>query len=339
MFILNTLYLNSNETSRAAEILSNGGLVAIPTETVYGLAADAFNEDAIEKIYIAKGRPADNPLIVHISSLEQIDDLVSRFTPVASAYVERFWPGPLTLIFPKSEKVPDCVTSGMPGVAIRFPSHPVAREIITKAKRPLVAPSANLSGSPSPTKFEHVFQDLNGKIDAIVDGGECSIGIESTVVSLLEPLPRILRPGFITPEQIENDIGMVKIDDSVYGKLKPNQKVLSPGTKYKHYSPKAKVVILKGSCEKYAQFVNSKSDNNVVALCFDEDIPNLKIPYISYGSIKDEEEQARNIFDALRECDKLNPTVIYAHNEKSEGVGIAVYNRLIRSAGFDVIQL
>ena len=336
---MKTLCLATNETYKAAEILSSGGIVAIPTETVYGLAADAFNTEAIKKIFIAKGRPSDNPLIVHISEIDEIYNLVSELPEKAQILAKKFWPGPLTMILPKKSSVSDYITAGMPSVAVRFPSHPIAREIIKKTKSPLVAPSANLSGSPSPTKFEHVFNDLNGKVDAILNAGDCNIGIESTVISMLEPTPRLLRPGFITPDDIESVIGPIIVDNSVYHKLSPDQKVLSPGTKYKHYSPKAEVIILKGSYQRYASFVNSKANKNIVALCFDQDIPNLKVPYISYGSAENEKQQAQKIFDALRECDKLNPNIIYAHYLKSEGVGIAVYNRLIRSAGFNIIEI
>jgi len=336
---METLCLNSSETQIAAEILQRGGIVAVPTETVYGLAANAFDIQAIKKIFVAKGRPSDNPLIVHISDKDKIYEVVSSFPEKASHLAEKLWPGPLTMILPKNSKIPNSVTGGLDSVAVRFPAHPVIQEIIKKCGFPLVAPSANLSGSPSPTNFSHVFEDLNGRVDAILDAGECSIGLESTVISFLEDPPRLLRPGAITPKEIETLIGPIIIDDSVYSKLKPEEKVLSPGTKYKHYSPKAKVVIIKGTSEKYAEFLNSLSNENIIALCFNQDIPFLEIPYISYGDSRNSSEQAKKLFSSLREADKFAPRVIYAHCCRNEGVGIAVYNRLVRAAGFDIIKL
>lgn len=336
---METLYLEKSETKKAAEILSQGGLVAIPTETVYGLAADAFNEKAIKNIFIAKGRPSDNPLIVHISKLNDIYKVVSDFNLKAQKLAKAFWPGPLTMILHKNENIPLVVTANMQTVAVRFPSNTIAREIIDFLGEPLVAPSANLSGKPSPTKASHVLEDLNGKIDAIVDGGDCDFGLESTVVSLVGETALILRPGAITPNQIENVLGSVKIDDCVFSKIKSNQKVLSPGMKYKHYAPKAKVYLVNSNCEKYCEFINNKKDENILALCFDEDVNFIKTKFISYGSQSDFLNQAKNLFSCLRQADKLNPSTIYTHITNPQGVGLAVYNRLIRSAGFDIIDL
>ncbi len=336
---MQTLYLNRYQTDKAAKILIKGGIVAVPTETVYGLAADAFNERAILKIFDAKGRPSDNPLIVHIADLKDIYKVVSDFPLKAKKLAEKFWPGPLTMILPKNQEIPFAVSAGMDCVAVRFPSNKIAQDIIKKAGVPLVMPSANLSGKPSATKFRHVCDDLNGKVDAIVDGGDCYVGIESTVVSLLEDVPCILRPGAITPDDLEKAVGKVKVDKTVYEKLKPGQKVLSPGIKYKHYAPNAQVFIVKGTREKYANFVNSKDNLSSVALCFDEDIPFIKIPYISYGSELKAEQQAYNLFDALRKADEMKAKTVYAHFKDSGGVSMAVYNRLIRAAGFQIIEL
>lgn len=336
---MKTLHLTHNDIQVAANIIKNGGIVAIPTETVYGLAASAFDPAAIKKIYEAKGRPSDNPLIVHICDLKGIYEIVSDFPLKAQKLIDEFWPGPLTIILPKNSNVPSIVTSGMDSVAVRFPSHMLAQDIIRGSGVPLVAPSANLSGRPSPTKFSHVIDDLDGKVDAILDGGDCNFGLESTVISFMEGTPVLLRPGAVTPSEIEAIIGNIVVDDCVYSEMKSGSKVISPGTKYKHYSPKAKVIMIKGNSKSYAEFLSSHIDENPLALCFEEDIPFLEVPYISYGSLTNEIEQAKNLFDALRKADKLNPSVIYAHSPNSQGTGIAVYNRLIRSAGFNIIEL
>lgn len=336
---MKTLYLKSNETEKAAEIIKNSGIVAIPTETVYGLAANVFDEEAIKKIFLAKGRPSDNPLIVHIAEINDIYQIVSDFPDKAKKLAKRFWPGPLTMILPKKLVIPSIVTANMNSVAVRFPSHRLAQEIIKKSGVPLVAPSANASGSPSPTNLNHVLNDLKGKIDAVLDGGNCSVGLESTVISIAEEAPRLLRPGAVTPNDIKEVIGEIVIDSSVYSKLGSKEKVISPGTKYKHYSPKAKLILVKASSEKYAEFVNSKSYENLLALCFDEDISQLNVPYISYGSKNDYSAQANKLFESLRKADDKKASIIYAHACEIEGMGIAVYNRLIRAAGFNVLKL
>lgn len=340
MVELKTLHLDKTNLAQAASILSSGGIVAIPTETVYGLAGNAFDPQAVKKIFSAKGRPSDNPLIVHISDIEEIYNVVSYFPPKAKKLAEKFWPGPLTMILPKNKNIPDEVTAGMDSVAVRFPSNEIAREIIKEAGVPLVAPSANLSGTPSPTKFSHVVKDLYGKIDAIVDGGNCDIGVESTVISLLdENTPKLLRPGAVTPEDIEKTIGKIEIDKSVFQKISPNQKVLSPGMKYRHYSPRARVIMVKAPSEVFAKYVNFNHNSGVAALCLDEDIPYLKIPYISYGSAKNSSEQARNIFDRLRQIDDSDIELVYAHFFESDEMSMAVYNRLVRAAGFEIVDL
>lgn len=336
---MKTLHLDETNLTQAANILSSGGIVAIPTETVYGLAGSAFDSKAIKKIFVAKGRPSDNPLIVHISDIEEIYNVVSCFPQKAKKLAEKFWPGPLTMILPKNKNIPYEVTAGMDSVAVRLPSNKIAREIIKKSGVPLVAPSANLSGKPSPTQFSHVVKDLDEKVDAIVDGGNCDIGVESTVISLLQDTPKLLRPGAITPEDIEKAVGKIEIDKSVFEKISPGQKVLSPGTKYKHYSPNARVIMVKASSEIFAKYVNFNYSPGVVALCLDEDISYLKVPYISYGSIKNSVEQARNIFDRLRQTDELDAKLVYAHFYENDEVSIAVYNRLVRAAGFEIVDL
>lgn len=336
---MNTLYLNKSQTDEAADILKNGGIVAIPTETVYGLAANAFNESAVKNIFKAKGRPSDNPLIVHISKINDIFKVVSEFPEKAQKLAEKFWPGPLTMILPKNENVPYCVTGGMNSVAVRFPNHETARMIIEKSGVPLVAPSANISGRPSPTKFEHVVNDLSGKVDAVIDGGDCKVGVESTVLSLLNETPIILRPGLITKEEISNVIDKVEISPLVLKAPEKGEKIISPGMKYKHYSPETEVVMISGSSKNYSQYVNSRASENSGALCFEEDIPFLKVPYISYGKRNCPEEQAKNLFDALRKSDKLNVNTVYAHFESEDEVSAAICNRLIRAAGFKWIKV
>lgn len=335
---MNTLMLKENEIEKAAAILKSGGLVAMPTETVYGLAADALNGRAVAKIFEAKGRPMDNPLIVHISELSQINGLVREFPKKAELLARRFWPGPLTIILPRAECIPVEVSAGLDTVAIRFPSHPVARALIS-ASMPLAAPSANISGSPSPTSAQHVFTDMNGRIDAVLDGGTCDVGVESTVITLCTDIPRLLRPGGITLEQLREVIGEVEVDPAVTEPLAPDVKAASPGMKYKHYSPKANVRLIKGSAAAYADYVNTNAVKGEAALCFDEDRELLEVPFISMGSAEDQQTQAQRLFSLLREADDKGFTAVYAHCPRCDGVGLAVYNRIIRAAGFEVIEL
>ena len=236
----------------AARLLKDGELVAIPTETVYGLAANALDGNAVKNIFVAKGRPQDNPLIVHIAEIDEILPLVKNFDERARALAEAYWPGPLTMILPKSDIIPNEVCAGLDTVAIRMPSHPIAHGIIKKCGFPLAAPSANTSGKPSPTTAAHVMNDMDGKIAAVVDGGSCSVGVESTVVTLACPVPRVLRPGGVTPDQLRAVLGEVEIDKAVFKALESGEKVLSPGMKYKHYSPNAHVIIVKGDFDKFA---------------------------------------------------------------------------------------
>lgn len=339
---METLLLNAKENGdieKAAEILKNGGLVAIPTETVYGLAANAFDAKACADIFRAKGRPGDNPLIVHICNMEMLGDIVSGIPEGAKLLAEKFWPGPLTMIMKKSDKIPDVTSANLPSVAVRFPSHPVARAIIEKAGLPLAAPSANLSGSPSPTSFEHCVHDLMGRVEGIIDGGNSSVGVESTIISFAGEKPVLLRPGYVTYEQLCETLGEVEISHAVLEKLEEGEKVLSPGMKYKHYAPKAKVKLIKASSEDYVEYVNSNAQKGVFALCFDEEAEKLCVSTVTYGSEFSDEQQAEHIFDALRIIDESGAELVFAHSPKVSGIGLAVYNRLIRAAGFDVIEL
>lgn len=337
---MNTEHLKADAAGirRAGELLRAGGLVGIPTETVYGLAASALNGTAVAKIFAAKGRPMDNPLIVHISALEQIRMLVADFPERAQKLAAAYWPGPMTIILPKSARIPDEVSAGLPTVAVRFPQHPVARAIIDAAGCPLAAPSGNSSGKPSPTCAAHMWADMDGKIDAIVDGGDCGVGVESTVVTLATDRPRLLRPGGITLAQLETVLGPVDVDPAVTDRLQEGQVAASPGMKYKHYAPNAEVSLVCGSSAAYAAYVNAHGGDRVYAMCFDEDVPLLRVPHYSYGAAADAAAQAHRLFDCLREFDRIGAKRVYAHCPQRDGVGLAVYNRMIRAAGFSIIR-
>lgn len=323
----------------AGEILRQGGLVGIPTETVYGLAANALDGKAVANIFAAKGRPMDNPLIVHISRLEQLDGIVSQVPEEAVALAAEYWPGPLTIVMPRGHLIPDEVSCGLDTVAVRMPSHLVARALIDAAGVPLAAPSANLSGSPSPTTAAHVEADMDGRIEAIVDGGECSVGLESTVVSVCGKRPQLLRPGAITPEMLSEVLGEIDINHAVLDDLADGEQAASPGMKYKHYAPTAKVIILRGSREAYIDYCNSHSGEGVYALCFEGDGAELDISSIEYGREDDLLSQAHGLFAALRELDRQNAKIAYARCCEPEGVGLAVCNRLLRSAAFEVLDI
>lgn len=339
---MKTQVLDIHQTDVAARILKSGGVVGIPTETVYGLAADALNGEAVAKIFKAKGRPMDNPLIVHVADFEDIRrfGLVSEIPESAEKLAKEFWPGPLTMIMKRTDVIPPEVSAGLDTVAIRLPGHPVAREIIRAAETPLAAPSANLSGSPSPTTARHVLNDMDGKIDAVLDGGESAVGVESTVITLAAEPPRVLRPGGVTVEMLRDVLGEVDVDDAVLHKLAEGARAASPGMKYKHYAPSANVILLKGSDDEYIDYVNAHSGDDVCALCCDEDLLLLRVKTVSLGRRNDYFTHARHLFDCLRRIDG-NKTVrtVYSRLPSTEGVGLAVYNRLIRAAGFEVIDL
>ncbi len=322
----------------AVSLLRAGELVGMPTETVYGLAADALNPQAAAKIYAAKGRPSDNPLIVHIADLAMLEPLTAYRPQLAYTLAEAFWPGPLTMIFPKADRVPSATTGGMDTVAVRMPSHPVAAKLIRESGLPLAAPSANLSGLPSPTRAEHVYQDMQGRIPLILDGGECAVGVESTVISVGEDSVRLLRPGGITVEMLARYC-RVDVDDGVLHKLAEGQKALSPGMKYKHYSPKANVIILDGDADAFAEYVNAHGGEGVWAMAFEGEEGALSVPTLPFGKRGDGLSQARVLFDQLRECDEKGASTVYVPMPEKDGVGLAVYNRLLRAAGFQVIGL
>ena len=326
---------NEQDIKEAGKILRRGGLVAIPTETVYGLAGNALDPTVSAQIYKVKGRPSDNPLIVHIADIKELPALVEEIPEAAKKLADAFWPGPLTIIMKKSPLVPMQTTGGLDTVAVRMPSDPTARAIINAAGVPLAAPSANLSGLPSPTSFPHVCDDLMGRVDGIVNGGDCEVGVESTVITVVTEVPRVLRPGGISVEQLRRVLGRVDVDRAVLEKPAENARVASPGMKYKHYAPKAQVILVNGDSAAYAAFVNSQP--GCYALCYEED--RVTVPKVPYGKATDDLSQARELFDALRRLDELGAKKVYARMPRKTGVGMAVYNRLIRAAAFRILDL
>lgn len=329
------LFPTEQDIARAGALLRQGQLVAFPTETVYGLGANALDEAAVKQIYAAKGRPSDNPLIVHVANKADIAPLVKEIPPKAQALIDAFFPGPLTIILPKSDKIGKTVSGGLDTVAVRMPENKIANRVIAAAGVPIAAPSANTSGLPSPTKAKYVMEDMMGRIAAILDGGDCAFGVESTVITLATDRPTLLRPGAITREMLEQVIGKIDIASAVLEKMADEETAASPGMKYKHYAPKARVVLVKADKATYETFVNAQKD--AFALCFDED--RITIPKVTFGKEGDDLSQARALFDALRQLDALGAKTVYARMPRKDGVGMAVYNRLIRAAAFTVIDL
>ena len=327
-----------NEIEEIASLIKSGEAVAIPTETVYGIAADCFNEDACSKIFEAKGRPSDNPLIVHIAKTEELYTLVKEVPPKALELAEKYWPGPLTIILPKRDEVPDKVSGGLSTVAVRMPSHPVARAVIEAAGMPLAAPSANISGFPSPTSPSYVIDDMYGRLPAIVDGGECDFGIESTVVTLATDIPELLRPGAVTYEQLKEVLGEVKLHSAILNPLEEGVTATSPGMKYKHYSPDAKLLILNGTKEEFIRFIENNPHFADHALCFEGEENDIPLPSVTFGKEDDPFSQAKRLFDAFRELDTNGAKKVLVRSPSREGVGLGVCNRLYRAAGFNFLS-
>lgn len=320
--------------AEAKRLINDGEVVGIPTETVYGLAANAFDEDAVRKIFIAKGRPSDNPLIVHIAKFEDLEPLVKEIPEKVKIMAEHFWPAALTMIMKKSDKVSDVVSGNLDTVAVRMPENDYARAIIESCGVPLAAPSANLSGSPSPTNAKYVYDDMNGRIPLIIDGGSCEIGVESTVISFAEDPPRLLRPGGVTLEEMTELVGEIVVDDAVLNKLEEGATASSPGMKYKHYAPSADITIIKSDFDYFKKLCDN--EENITALCFDDEKEKLNCPSVTYGDENDGFSQSARLFDALRELDEMGAEKVYARCPDTKGMGMAVYNRLIRSAGFKI---
>ncbi|MDD5503030.1 MAG: L-threonylcarbamoyladenylate synthase [Candidatus Thermoplasmatota archaeon] len=326
--------------AKAAQIIRSGGLVAFPTETVYGLGANALDGAAVKKIYEAKGRPSDNPMIVHIADKKALAQ-IAEVTPSAEKLAGVFWPGPLTIVLKKKKIVPKETTGGLDTVAVRMPDHLVALALISEADVPIAAPSANLSGKPSPTKAAHVIEDFNGKIDCIIDGGSSRIGLESTVLDLTSEIPTILRPGFITPEDVRDVLGSVAIHPGATGKVDEGN-AKSPGMKYRHYAPKAKMILFEGEKEKVLARIakEAKAQKSAGVLLFD-DIPGIskKIKILVGGNTSNNIETQCRIYDALREFDTRGVDLILAQGIAPEGFGLAIMNRLRRAAGYSIVNV
>ncbi len=339
--------LDKTKIEEAGRVIRNGGLVAFPTETVYGLGANALDPEAVKKIFEAKGRPQDNPLIVHIAEFEDLKPLVSEIDDLACRIMERFWPGPMTVILKKSTLVPDVTSAGLGTIGIRMPSNKIARELIKAAGVPVAAPSANISGRPSPTDVSRCIEDLSGKVDYIIGGSSCEIGLESTIIDCTVYPPCILRPGGITLEMLNEIDENIYIDPSIMEKPGEDFKPKAPGMKYRHYAPKAAVKIVQGDMQKTVAKINEMIENNIRTsgkdirigiIATDETAQYYKKGVVlSIGSRKDINSIAKNLFEVLRKFDDLKVDLIFSESFEESGVGIAVMNRLKKSAGFDIV--
>ena len=331
---------DKNAIEKAAAILRRGGLLGIPTETVYGLGADGLNEDAVRRIFLAKGRPQDNPLILHVPDAGWLERCCTDIPPAAYALAERFWPGPLTMILPRRDCVPLRTTGGLDTVGVRCPDHPVTRAIIAAADTPVAAPSGNTSGRPSPTCARHMMEDMMGKIEGIVDGGDCAVGVESTIIDLTVQPPRLLRPGGLPLEELEAVLGEVAVDKAVRQRLGDGEKAKAPGMKYRHYAPRAAVTVVTGTPRRSAAYIREHLPAGAGVICFDEYAP-LFAGHIVHrlGSQEDKLAQARHVFDALRTFDDTDVTAIFAQCPDESGLGLAVGNRLKKAAGFHTVDV
>ena len=339
---METLLLSAKDQNTphlAAELIRNGQLVAIPTETVYGLGADGLNPTAVAKIFAAKGRPQDNPLILHVTGMEQVETLCHSIPQAAYKLAQRFWPGPLTIVLPAKECVPKCTTGGLSTVAVRCPACDVTRQIIALSGVPIAAPSANISGKPSTTSAEHVIHDHEGKIPMVVDGGPCQVGVESTIVDLTEDRPRLLRPGGVTPEQLIEVLGDLVIDKAVTAQIDKDAVVKAPGMKYRHYAPACQVLIVAGSREQAANYIKKHYTPNDRVLCFEEELPLYEgCNPLAYGKEADLESLSAGLFAALRQLDDPAIRKVYARCPEGGGIAYAVQNRLKKAAAFQIID-
>ncbi len=338
---METLFLPAQDpqtAEKAAEILKHGGLVALPTETVYGLGANGLDGDAVLKIFEAKGRPQDNPLILHVAQPEDIREICDPIPETAWRLAERFWPGPLTMVLACRPSVPRRTTAGLDTVAVRCPRTPITREIIRLSGVPIAAPSANRSGKPSTTTADHVRHDMEGRIDAIVDGGPCDVGVESTIVDLTGPVARLLRPGGVTPEQLRDVVGELIVDKAVTSQIDKDAVVRAPGMKYKHYAPQGEVKIIAGPREKAAAYIRRHFQDGDAVLCFEEELPLYEgCNPTAYGRESDTATLAHGLFAALRDLDRADIRVIFARCPEGGGVAYAVQNRLRKAAGFQIV--
>ena len=358
IYIKDTEHVRDEELLEAAEIIRRGGLVAFPTETVYGLGGNALDEDAAKKIYAAKGRPSDNPLIAHVSCPEEVEPLVEYMPEAGKKLMEAFWPGPLTMIFPKSSRVPYGTTGGLETVAVRMPSDPVANRLIALAGVPIAAPSANTSGRPSPTTADHVWQDMNGRIDMIIDGGPVGIGVESTIVDVSGQVPVVLRPGAITMEMLRETLGEVTIDPAILGPMAEGVRPKAPGMKYKHYAPKAELTLVEPAMEDKKASMTQEQVERMVSMvwklakeqidagvrvgiiCTDESRAAYPEGIVrSIGARKSQESVAHNLYGVLREFDDLKAEVIFSESFGEDHLGQAIMNRLSKAAGYKIVRV
>lgn len=364
--------IKDEELAEAAAVLRSGGLVAFPTETVYGLGGNALDEDAARKIYVAKGRPSDNPLIAHISCAADLAPLVKEIPVAGRKLMEAFWPGPLTMIFPKSGRVPYGTTGGLDTVAVRMPDDPVAGRLIALAGVPVAAPSANTSGRPSPTTADHVWQDMNGRIDMIIDGGPVGIGVESTIVDVSSPVPSVLRPGAITMEMLREVLGEVTIDPAILGPMKEDIRPKAPGMKYRHYAPEAELILVEavedeaagyeavrgqgggGCCGQMGDGQVERMVGKVRELAHEKLIQGCQVGIIctdesrscytegtvrSIGARKSQESVAHNLYAVLREFDNLKVEYIFSESFSEDHLGQAIMNRLSKAAGYKIVRV
>ena len=323
----------------AAELLKDGQLVALPTETVYGLGANGLDPQAVAKIFQAKGRPQDNPLILHIANAQQMELFCHDIPESAWRLADAFWPGPLTMVLPARDVVPKCTTANLPTVAVRCPDCEITRKIISQAGVPVAAPSANISGKPSTTTAQHVYHDHNGKIPLIVDGGPCRVGVESTIIDLTEHPPRLLRPGGITPEQLTEVLGEITVDKAVIAQIDHDAVVKAPGMKYRHYAPQCQVLIVSGSREQAANYIRKVWKTGDRVLCFREELPLYEgCAPLAYGEEANVDTLSAGLFDALRVLDDPNVKTVYARCPEGGGVAYAVQNRLKKAAAFQIIH-
>ena len=341
--LVNTILFTENtkeNIEKAAEIIRRGGLLGIPTETVYGLGANALNADACRRIYEAKGRPQDNPLIIHVPDASWLSRYCEKVPESAYRLAEAFWPGPLTMILPKKEIVPYRTTGGLETVGVRCPNHPVTRAVIAAADVPIAAPSGNTSGRPSPTSAADMLEDMDGKIDGIFDGGSCGVGVESTIIDLTCQPPRLLRAGGLPLEELERVLGTVLVDKCITQLMTDGERPRAPGMKYRHYAPKAPVTVVTGDGKKSAAYIAAHAPEGAGVICFSEfraQFPGCVVHEL--GPEGDKSEQARRVFDALREFDATDVTEIFAQCPDDAGLGLAIGNRLKKAAGFHVVEV
>ena len=335
--------INDNDLNEIKNIILNNGIIVFPTETVYGIGANIYSEEAIEKIFKAKGRPNDNPLIVHISNMDMLDGLVSKVDDISLKLMDNFWPGALTIILPKTNKVSNSITASLDTVGVRMPSSAIALKIIEACNEPLAAPSANISGKPSGTNIEDIYNELNNKVDAIVDGGNTDIGLESTVVKVIGDTVHILRPGKVTKEDIAS-IGLKVFDNNINAKIPEDEKVMAPGMKYRHYAPTAEAILVfsednEKMIGKIKDIINQNKNKKIIVIASTENKEKYNTRYLIMGSKNDMEEISQNIFSLLRKADQEEPDLIIIEGVKSSNIGTAIMNRLLKACSHNYIEI